>query len=58
MGTVMLARAILGGDAALSVLGRPPAGGRFRRLDNRFYRPLTAVLGVLFWLAARERHGR
>lgn len=53
MGTVMLMRALLGGGPALAAMGLPPAGRTFQRLDNRFYRPLTALLGVALWLSAR-----
>lgn len=59
VGTVMLMRALLGGDATLAAMGLPPAGRKFRLLDNRFYRPLTGLLGISLWLAslARQRQG-
>ncbi|GAA1784300.1 DUF3995 domain-containing protein [Leucobacter iarius] len=56
-GAVLLARAAFGGDAALAVLGLPPAGKRFRELDRRFYRPLCGVLGAAMIIAARRRRG-
>ncbi len=49
----MLMRALLGGGPALAAMGLPPAGGTFRRLDSRFYRPLTALLGFALWLSSR-----
>ncbi|MFT3887638.1 MAG: DUF3995 domain-containing protein [Arachnia sp.] len=54
MGAGLLARAVLGGDVALSVLGLPPAGERFRRLDGTAYRPLFALLGVALIAGARK----
>lgn len=54
-GAVLLARAVFGGDAALAVLGLPPAGKRFRELDRRFYRPLCGVLGAAMIIGARRR---
>lgn len=54
-GAVLLARAAFGGDAALSVLGLPPAGKRFLDLDRRFYRPLCGVLGLAMIIGARKR---
>lgn len=53
VGTGLLLRAILGGEAALAALGLPPAGERFRRLDRRCYRPFTAVTGLALWIAAK-----
>ena len=60
MGTVMLLRAASGGSAALAVLGLPPAGDTFQRLDRRYYRPFAAILGLALWVAAggRGRVGR
>ena len=52
VGTVMLLRAILGGDTALTVLGLPPAGKTFQRLDQSYYRPFAAVMGVSLWIAS------
>lgn len=54
MGLGLLARAAAGGDAALAVLGLPPAGKRFRELDRRYYRPLFGVLGLAVLLGARK----
>lgn len=54
MGAGLLARAFLGGDAALSALGLPPAGGRFRELDRRYYRPLFGLLGAALIVGARK----
>ena len=54
LGTVMLLRASLGGDAALAALRLPPSGETFRRLDRRYYRPFAAILGVSLWLAAAD----
>jgi len=53
-GGLLIARAALGGDAALSVLGLPKAGKRFIELDNRYYRPLCAVLGFAVLVGARR----
>lgn len=53
MGSGLLARAILGGDAALRVLRLPPSGQRFRDLDRRLYRPLFATLGLCVLVGAR-----
>ncbi|MGL3807274.1 DUF3995 domain-containing protein [Paeniglutamicibacter sp. R2-26] len=50
--TAMLLRSALGGGAALAALGLPPAGETFRRLDNRWYRPFAAALGVSLLLAS------
>lgn len=55
MGAGLVARAALGGDAALAALGLPPAGKRFRELDRRYYRPLFAVLGLAVLAGARRR---
>lgn len=57
MGTVMLLRALFGGDSALAAMGLPPAGRTFRRLDNQFYRPFAALLGVSLWLSSRAPTG-
>ena len=54
LGTGLMLRAILGGDAALAALKLPPSSDKFRRLDNRYYRPFAAVLGVSLWLAAGD----
>ncbi|WP_314138927.1 DUF3995 domain-containing protein [uncultured Plantibacter sp.] len=53
IGTVMLMRALFGGNAAIAAMGLPPAGRTFRQLDSHFYRPLTALLGVSLWLSLR-----
>ncbi|WP_169925913.1 DUF3995 domain-containing protein [Serinibacter salmoneus] len=53
-GAALLARAALGGNAALRVLGLPPGGDRFTRLDRRYYRALFAVLGAALVLGARR----
>lgn len=55
IGLALLARAAVGGDVALAALGMPPAKARFISLDNRFYRPLCAVLGIAALLGARRR---
>ena len=54
-GLVLLARGALGGNAALALLGRPEGGKRFVELDNRYYRPLCAVLGFALLVGARNR---
>lgn len=54
MGGALLARAVLGGSAALAVLGLPPAGERFRTLDRRYYRPLFCVLGTALVVGAKK----
>ncbi len=54
-GLVLLARGALGGNAALALLGRPEGGKRFVELDNRYYRPLCAVLGIALLIGARNR---
>lgn len=53
-GLALVARSALGGDAALSVLGLPKANKRFVELDNQYYRPLCAVLGVALLIGARK----
>lgn len=58
MGAIMLLRAAFGGEAALAVLGLPPAGDLFRRLDARYYRPFAAVLGLALWIATLGRRRR
>ncbi|WP_449283198.1 DUF3995 domain-containing protein [Leucobacter sp.] len=55
IGLGLLARAAAGGDAALAVLGLPPAGKRFRELDRTCYRPLFGVLGLAVLLGARKK---
>ncbi len=54
MGLGLLTRAAAGGDAALSVLGLPAPGKRFRELDQRYYRPLFGVLGLAILLGAKK----
>lgn len=54
-GLALLTRAAVGGDVALAALGMPAAKERFLRLDNRFYRPLCAVLGAAVLIGARRR---
>ena len=54
LGLGMVARAAAGGGVALTVLGLPPAGETFSRLDRRYYRPCAAVLGLSLWLAASQ----
>lgn len=59
MGTALIARSVLGGEAALALLGLPESGKKFRELDERYYRPLTLVLGGALWVAASSpRKGR
>lgn len=53
-GIALLARAALGGNAALRALGLPPGGDRFTRLDRRYYRALFALLGTALVLGARH----
>ncbi|MBL3687386.1 DUF3995 domain-containing protein [Leucobacter zeae] len=55
VGAALLARAALGGDAALTALGLPAAGRRFRHLDRSIYRPLCTVLGLAVLVGARSR---
>lgn len=55
IGSGLILRAILGGDAALTVLKLPPAGEQFRILDRRYYRPFAAVLGLSLWVVAGRR---
>lgn len=52
IGSGLLLRAALGGDAALAALKLPPDAETFRRLDRRYYRPFAAALGLSLWLAA------
>lgn len=56
IGTALVFRAILGGDAALAALGLPPSSTTFRRLDRRFYRPLAGLLGTAMWVASDGSH--
>ncbi len=53
-GVVLVARAALGADAALSLLGLPKGSKQFIELDNRYYRPLCTVLGVALLIGARK----
>ncbi len=53
-GAFLLLRASLGGDATLELMGMPPAGERFLRLDRRYYRPFAAILGLSLWIAAKR----
>ncbi|MGN7965979.1 DUF3995 domain-containing protein [Microbacterium sp. 22179] len=53
-----LARALLGGGAALTALRLPPAGTRFRRLDARWYRPFSALMGISLWVSTPSSRGR
>lgn len=54
MGIGLIARAALGGEAALTALGLPPAGERFRELDSRYYRPLFGAIGAAVLIGARR----
>ncbi|WP_293694405.1 DUF3995 domain-containing protein [uncultured Agrococcus sp.] len=54
IGIALLARAASGGTVALTVLGAPKVGKRFRELDRRCYRPLFAVLGLSVLLSAKK----
>lgn len=54
MGVGLLARALLGGDAALAALGLPPAGKKFQELDRRYYRRFFGVLGAALILGAKK----
>lgn len=54
-GLALIARAVVGGEFALQVLGMGPADARFRRLDARYYRPLCAVLGIAVLVGSRRR---
>lgn len=59
MGAGLLARAVFGGEAALSVLGLPPGGETFRELDRRYYRSLFGLLGVALIVGAKKKdHGQ
>lgn len=53
IGVALLTRAAAGGDVALAALGRPHGQPRFISLDNRFYRPLCALLGLATLIGAR-----
>lgn len=55
MGSALVLRSVLGGEAALAVLGLPESGKKFRELDEKYYRPLTAVLGAALWVAGAKR---
>lgn len=55
MGAGMLARAVVGGNAALNALGLPPAGKKFQELDRRYYRPLFGVLGLALIVGAKKQ---
>uniref|UniRef100_UPI0018337465 DUF3995 domain-containing protein n=1 Tax=Sporichthya sp. TaxID=65475 RepID=UPI0018337465 len=50
---VLAGRAAVGGVAAARLLGMPAPSERFRRLDNRWYRPLCLALAVSSARAAR-----
>lgn len=54
MGGVLVLRAVLGGDAALRVLGLPAAGPRFRELDRRYYRLAFGALGCALIFGAEK----
>lgn len=54
MGAGMLARAALGGDAALAALGLPKAGKKFKELDRRYYRPLFGIIGAALIIGAKK----
>lgn len=58
IGAVLLARAVVGGEAAAAALGLPPVGRRFRRLDREVYRPLCATLGVAAIVGATSARRR
>lgn len=55
IGIALITRAAVGGDVALAALGLPPAKSQFISLDNRFYRPLCAVLGLAAMVGSRRR---
>ena len=46
IGAGLLARGVAGGVVAARALGMPETSRRFRRLDERWYRPLCLVLGT------------
>ncbi len=51
---MLAGRAAAGGTAAAGLLGMPPPSERFRRLDNRWYRPLCLALALSAAQAARQ----
>lgn len=54
IGLGLLARGVVSEDTANDLLGLPQSGKRFRELDQRYYRPICAVLGVAVLLGARQ----
>lgn len=50
---VLAGRAAVGGAGAARLLGMPPPSERFRRLDNKWYRPLCLALAASSARAAR-----
>lgn len=55
MGIGLLARAVVNEQLLMDALGLPTSGKRFRKLDQQYYRPLCAVLGVSLLVSARQR---
>ncbi|QIK64249.1 DUF3995 domain-containing protein [Leucobacter viscericola] len=55
MGLGLLARAVVNEDTLMDGLGLPASGKRFKKLDQQYYRPLCAVLGVAVLLGSRDR---
>lgn len=55
MGIGLLARAVVPEPLLMEALGLPVSGKRFRQLDQQYYRPLCAVLGVSLLVSARQR---
>ncbi|MBK0422721.1 DUF3995 domain-containing protein [Leucobacter sp. CSA2] len=55
IGAALLARAALGGGASAAMLGLPPVGKRFTRLDRERYRPLCLTLGAATLVGAAPR---
>lgn len=55
VGCAFLIRGLLGGPAALAVLGMPKPGTIFVDLDSRYYRPLCLILALAAFVGAGRR---
>lgn len=55
VGCALLIRGLVGGPAALAVLGMPKPGKTFVELDSRYYRPLCLTLALAAFVGAGRR---
>lgn len=54
MGLGLIASAVVSDETVLEAIGYSPKGKRSKELNQRYYRPVLAVLGVAVLLGARQ----